>query len=65
MRMTMPQIIMLNHASSVNYKRMENRSKIKTNKQTTRDINDPIVKDGKRISELSEREKDDYYMKWD
>jgi len=58
----MPQIIMLNHASYVNYKRTEANAKRKTDEDKTKDEKDPIVLNGKRFSELDDSEKDDYLM---
>ena len=64
MRLTLPQIFMLNHAATVNSKRMDERierDKIKKAKEDKakelRDKNDPIIpKLGKRLSECSSEE---------
>lgn len=56
MRMTMPQIIMLNHASSINYKRSEARSKAKANNDKPEDESKQIVYKGKKIEELTSEE---------
>jgi hypothetical protein len=52
----MPQIVMLNHASSVNYKRSELRRKTTSDKEES----DPVVMNGKRVSELNTDEMDAY-----
>jgi hypothetical protein len=52
MRLTWPQIVMLNHASAVNYKRMEERRKSSADKEKQNE-EDPIVMNGKRVSELN------------
>lgn len=64
MKMTMPQLIMLNHAAWVNYKRMESRSEAKTTenkRQAERDEKDPIVFKGKRMSEMDSLDMQQYY----
>lgn len=53
MRLTTPQIILLNHAASINYKRMEARRKHEGDKKQETDDNDPVVMNGKRLSELN------------
>jgi len=64
MRMTLPQIIMLNHAASVNSARMRNRMDAKTATKATQkveDEKDPVVYNGKRLSELSSEEFATYF----
>lgn len=64
MRLTLPQIFMLNHASQVNNKRMDERmerERVKKDKaekeKALRDERDPIIpKFGKRLSELNSEE---------
>lgn len=56
---------MLNHASTVNSKRLDERSKKRAErdkKQQEQDAIDPVVMNGKRISELSSEEQMKYYM---
>lgn len=57
MRMTLPQIVMLNHAATVNAKRVEIRVKAKSNK----DKQDPVVHNNKRLSELDSNDMASYY----
>lgn len=62
MALTMPQLIMISHASSVNYKRME--AKRKKGSPEEQDPNDPVVTVGsvtKRFSKLTPDELDTYY----
>lgn len=68
MSLTMPQIIMLNHAASVNAKRSEERSdqREKKRKETEArkaelDKTDPEVWNGKRLSELTGDDMIAYY----
>lgn len=60
MRLTMPQIIMLNHAAWVNSERMKSRIHSKKNE----DDDDQIVYKGKRLSELNSEEMAAYYGDW-
>lgn len=55
----MPQIVLLNHASGVNSKRMEARTKVNVDSPT--DDKDPIVYKGKRLSKLTSDELTMYY----
>ena len=60
MRLTLPQIFMLNHAASVNAARAEERAEWKTKqkeRKAKRLENDPIVDGtGKRLSECTSEE---------
>lgn len=59
----MPQIVMLNHAASVNYERMKAKAdngNITTNVVDPQDEADPIVMNGKRLSKLNSEERDQY-----
>lgn len=65
MNLTLPQIVLLNAASRVNYKRTE----VKTDsRKTSVDVNidekDPIVYKGLRMSQLNDDELTIYYNKW-
>lgn len=63
MRLTMPQIIMLSHASSVNMK----RAGLNTTVSVDQDDEDPTVMVGgisKQLSKLTPEEKDLYYSDW-
>jgi hypothetical protein len=55
MSLTVPQIIMLNHAADVNWKRSEERSAAKKEQKAKEDDN-PIVFAGKRADELDSDE---------
>ncbi len=55
----MPQMIILNHAADVNYKRMQARSKVKSIKDKE-DPEDPIV-NGKKLSEFDDNDLDSYF----
>lgn len=57
----MPQIIMMNHAANVNYKRMKIRSEGTTQAEKEQDESDPVVWKGKRFSKLNSKEQNDYY----
>lgn len=62
MRMTMPQILMLTHASFLNGKRMESRTKQDAGDDMGPGSDpDPVVFKGKRLSELNSDELMDYY----
>jgi len=61
MSRTFPQIIMLNHAASTNYKNSELRAKNNAARDKLRDETDPVVYNGKRLSELSGDEAMRYY----
>ena len=56
----MPQIIMLNHASWVNGERMK-KSSDKKSAQSADDGEDPVVWNGKRLSEMNSDEWMLYY----
>jgi hypothetical protein len=56
----MPQIIMLNHAASVNSNRMDARVKANKTKDDVEDT-DPVVWNGKRLSEMNSDETSAYY----
>ena len=64
MRLTIPQMIMLGHAAAVNSlrtdKRMEAKSKADEIKRK-KDETDPIVMNGKRLSQLTPEEEVAYY----
>ena len=55
--MTMPQIIMLNHAAWINGKRSDSRTKT----EEVEDKDDPVVFKGKRLSQLTSAEQAQYY----
>lgn len=61
MSVTMPQLIMLNHAASTNYKNSEIRAKHNAARDKERDEKDPVVYNGKRLSELTSDEENRYY----
>jgi hypothetical protein len=68
MSMTVPQIIILNHAAWVNSQRSDERAKRKrdtedkaTEEQRQLDEDDPIVYRGKRLSQLNSNEMMAYY----
>jgi hypothetical protein len=68
MKLTMPQILMMNHGAWVNGKRFDARcERNKTRAEETRkakekqDEDDPIVLRGKRLSELNSDEMMEYY----
>ena len=56
MNVTLPQLLLLNHASRVNYERSEERRKAKAEKEDRKkavEEADPVAADGKRLSELT------------
>jgi hypothetical protein len=55
MKLTLPQVIMLNHAADVNKKRADERQEVKRN-QDQKEEEDPVVFLGKKASELSQDE---------
>ena len=57
----MPQIIMLNHAASVNADRAKARVTARTQREKELDATDPVVMGGKRLSELNDQELATYY----
>lgn len=62
--MTMPQIVMLNHAAWVSSKRMDQRmekKKTQGDAQKAADAKNPVVHKGKRLSELNSAELQSYY----
>jgi hypothetical protein len=61
MRMTMPQILMLNHAAWVNSERCKKRVDHMSKKQKKQDDEDPTVWRGKRLSEMNSDELGKYY----
>jgi len=62
MCLTLPQIIMLNHASWVNQARSEERFKKKQEAEKHQTLpNDPVVFRGKRVSEL---DSDEFMAYW-
>jgi hypothetical protein len=64
MHMTLPQIILLNHAASINSKRVDIRVKAnakKKEREAERETNDPIVHGNKRLSQLDSNDMIDYY----
>jgi hypothetical protein len=68
MSMTVPQIIILNHAAYVNSQRSDERAKRKRDKedkaaeeQRQLDEDDPVVYMGKRLSQLNSDEMMRYY----
>jgi hypothetical protein len=58
---TMPQIVMLNAASRESSKRLDRRMERNKNKQITTDEEDPVVMNGKRLSELDTNSMRSYY----
>jgi hypothetical protein len=60
--MTMPQVIMLNHGSWVNSKRMDSKSGSETPAATG--PGDPVVWHGKKLSQLTTDEMQQYYSEW-
>jgi hypothetical protein len=68
MQMTLPQIMILNHAAWVNSQRSDERYKRKREReekiaaeQKKRDEEDPVVWNGKRLSEMNSDEWAQYY----
>ena len=59
--MTVPQIILLNHAASVNSARMRNKMDAASRKAPAQS-NDPVVHKGKRLSELNSDEFAEYFQ---
>jgi hypothetical protein len=55
--LTYPQIIMMGHAAAVNSKRHDRNYK----SQQSDDPDDPVVMNGKRMSQLNDEELDRYY----
>jgi hypothetical protein len=69
MKLTLPQLIMYNHASWVNNERSEKRSKAKAEKEkqqqnvpSLNESDDPVVYKGKRLSELTTNEYRSYWV---
>lgn len=60
MSLTMPQIIMLNHAASVNSKRMEQRMKRKHTTTDNQEGYEPVY-NGKTLDEMTSDEMVQYY----
>ncbi len=58
MGLTVPQIVMMNHAAYINNKRLESRSK---NRQTEEHSSSEIVMNGKKLEELTSEEQMRYY----
>lgn len=58
MRRTLPQIVLLNHAATVNSKRMDARIKAK---DAPKDEGDEPVWHGKKLSEMNSDEMTAYY----
>jgi hypothetical protein len=58
MRLTLPQIFMLNHGATVNHARGEERAAWLKNRKEHRDKHDPIVEGtgGKRLSQCNSAE---------
>lgn len=60
MHMTLPQIILLNHAAALNAKRVD--LKVKANaKKKEREAEDPVVHGDKRLSQLDSNDMVHYY----
>jgi len=64
MSRTLPQIILLNHAASVNCERSKRRSERAGKKKQEQKQTDPVVFNGKRLSELTSDEMAAYYANW-
>ena len=64
MSRTLPQIIMLNHAASVNSERLKARMADKTTTAKNQNSKDPVVMGNKRLSELTTDELGAYYSSW-
>lgn len=58
--MTLPQIVILNHAAAINGKRMEARVKGKSDAEQE-DSKDPVVWHDKKLSQLNSEEYQAYY----
>lgn len=54
--MTLPQILLLNHASSCNHKKMEARVAGKESADKVKEDTDPVVWRGKRLSQMTSDE---------
>lgn len=61
MSLTMPQIILLNHAAWVNSEHMKQRMDTKTEARQD-DPDNPVVYQGKRLGELNSDELARYYQ---
>jgi hypothetical protein len=64
MKLTLPQILLFNHAASVNGRRMDNKQEARKKQDETsksRNEKDPIVYNGKRLSQLTDDEQEAYY----
>ena len=60
--MSVPQMLMLNHASWVNGKKLDSKA---TAKASAGIEDDPYIERfNKRFSQLSDKEKDNYYSDW-
>lgn len=57
----MPQILILNHAAWVNSERMKSKLNKPKDIAITVDTKDPIVMNGKRMSQLNSEELSAYY----
>jgi len=64
MSKSVPQIIMLNHAASVNADRAKQRSERRSRKEKEQDATDPVVMNNKRLSELTSEEMASYYSQF-
>lgn len=62
MKLTLPQIVMINHGSRINAQQGEERRNRKSSIQKKKDETDPIVKNGKRMSEMTSEEQASYWM---
>lgn len=61
----MPQIIMLNHASWYNAKRLESKTKRESSSSSKKaEEDEPVVWNGKRLSEMNSDELSQYYGDW-
>lgn len=58
--MTLPQIIMLNHAASLNSERSKEKAEWDQTQKQILDEKDPVVFRGKRFSEMTSEEYDEY-----